>query len=281
MNFDLSEFVNEEQLTSWFELFLNLSHEQNSISEQASKAIVYLLHLRMLSFTDKLSFMHQYIIENQHPILINQLMNELNKNETLLCWIEILHDENNNDQTERTKALKILESFIEIYFNSSEQINKEQIEKILLLFQQLLIGQMILRTTSDDSIHEPIDVPSSVVIHYLTYSFRHYSRTTENTLFDTAIVGLCLMTKTDEMFDFMAVQPVFAAILPILADSMLQSVTKENVISNYHGLLSWLIGKMAFVLIIGSPLDSSEIKHGEIMQSTIFDGGYEKSISEK
>ena len=277
-NFDLSEFVNEEQLTSWFELFLNLSHNQSPISEEASKAIVYLIDLRMSSFTERLSFMYRYIVENQHPILIKQFMNELNKNESLLCWIEILRDENSNDQTERTKALQILESFIEISFNPSEQINKEHIEQILLSFQQLLIGQMMLRATGDDSIREPLDVPSSIVIQYLTCLFRHYSRTTKSTLFESALIGLCLMTKADELFDFMAILPVFAAILPILADSMLQSFTAEDVISNYHGLLSWLIGKMTFVLITGSKLDSSEIKHEEIMRSTIFEGGYEKPI---
>ena len=143
-DFDITRFVNEEQLTNWFKLLLNLAHdkdqtpEQKTISVEASKAIVCLIHQRMSSFTEKLSFMHRYIVESQHSTLSNQLMIELNKNETLLCWIDILSDSNNNN-ADKTTAMQILHSFIEICFNPPTQMDKEQIqqiEKLLLLFQQ-------------------------------------------------------------------------------------------------------------------------------------------------
>ena len=36
------------------------------------------------------------------------------------------------------------------------------------------------------------------------------------------------MTKTDELFDFTTVQPIFAAILPLLADYVVESLTEER-----------------------------------------------------
>ncbi|UJR18238.1 hypothetical protein I4U23_005138 [Adineta vaga] len=277
-NFDLNKFVTEEQLINWFELLLDLSYGQKEVSEEASKAFIYLLDLRLPSFTEKLSFIHRYVVENKYPILNNQLIFELHKNENLLCWIAILSDENNNH-----KGLKILESFIEICFNPPEQRDKEQItqiEKMLLLFQHLLICQLFL-PTNDHSVNRSTNVPSSVVIQYLIYLFRYNLRITKNILFKSTLVGLCLMTKVNELFDFTTVQPIFAAILPLLVNYILHMLTKKRFISNYYDLISWLIAKMTSILISGLPLDSLEIKYMEKLQSTIFTGGYRKSTSEK
>ena len=41
------------------------------------------------------------------------------------------------------------------------------------------------------------------------------------------------------------------------------------------------MGKMAFVLISGSSLDSFEIEHAEKLEQTIFAGGYENPTAEK
>ena len=84
--------------------------------------------------------MHRYIVENQYPILTNQLIIEWNKNETLLCWIEILRDDNNSE------AEKILDSLIEICSNPSKRMNTGQIEKTTFI-----IPTTSHRTTTDSS----------------------------------------------------------------------------------------------------------------------------------
>ena len=61
------------------------------ICKEASKALIYIINIPNISFAEKLSLIHQYIIENKYPILIKELLIELNKNEILLNWIEILY----------------------------------------------------------------------------------------------------------------------------------------------------------------------------------------------
>ena len=116
----------------------------------------------------------------------------------------------------------------------------------------------------DDSTDRSADITSSVVIQYLTCLFKNCPGTTESNLFNSALIGLCLMTKVPMNSSiFTIVEPIFAAILPLLSDYILKSLQqREDVLNpNDQNLIYWLIGKMSFVMICGSPLDSLEIKH--------------------
>ena len=132
----LNTYVTDIELKKWFELLLNLvsneSTEQINICKEASKALIYVINIRS-SITERLSIYHQYIIQNKHSILIEQILLELNKNEILTNWIDFLCDENNGFVT-----MDILHSFIGLYFNEEYQ-NKSEIKQILLSFQQLFI----------------------------------------------------------------------------------------------------------------------------------------------
>ena len=100
----------------------------------------------------------------------------------------------------------------------------------------------------------------------------------ENDLFNSILIGLCLMTETNEIFNFENIQPIFTTILPLLTEYYLQNIVNDD---NYRHFISWLIGKMSHILIIGSPQDSLEIKYINKLKLPIFTGGYETSIIEK
>jgi hypothetical protein len=278
-NFDLTIFTIDNDLTKWFELLLKLACEEDQKSErimickEASKAFVYIIDQRTSSFLEKLSFMHQYIMENQHPILTKEFLIEMNKKEILLRWIEVLC-ENRYNELDRITAMKILYSFIDIYFNPLNEMNeeqKQQIHDIILSFQQLLLYRLVSRSNNEVDL-STLTCTSSFVSEYIIYIFKKSVEQTMiiNELFNSILISLCLMTKTNEIFDFTTIQPIFAASLPLLADYLLQ-----NTINDCQDFISWLIGKMCHVMLAGSPVDSLEMKYTNNLKSIIFAGGCE------
>ena len=263
---DLSTFANTDQLNKWFHRLLQFACDENQrlISVEASNALVYLINLQKWSFTEKLSFIHKYIQENQYPILIEHLLIELNKEETMMDWIELLCDKD-DQKPDKTTALNILYLFID----SQEQ----RIMKSLLSFQQLLIYRLIPQFSSSST--------STVVIGYITHIFKHsmVKESMMKHLFNSILIYLTLMTKTktNEIFDFTTIQPIFAAVLPLLADFLLQNSNKEDSDQNNLRLISWLLGKMTQAMITGSSLDSLELKHADKLKLILFSGGCEKS----
>ena len=116
---DQTKYATNDELKRWsdllFKLASNESSEQIIICKEAAQALTYVINLQASSFAEKIAVGYQYILENKHPILIKQILLELNKNETLLNWIEILCDEN-----KKFSSLEILYSFIDIYFNTEK-----------------------------------------------------------------------------------------------------------------------------------------------------------------
>ena len=108
---------------------------------------------------------------------------------------------------------------------------------------------------------------SSLISQYLTYLFTNYKDQISMTddLFNSILIGLCLMTKTDKIFLYETIQPIFLSILPLLAEYYLKNLNNE--------FISLLIGKISSVLIIGSPQDSLEIKYTDQLKLPIFTGG--------
>ena len=243
---DQKNYVTDEESTKWFELLLKLASNEN---KQASKALIHVLNILKPSFSERLSLIHQYIIKDKHPILIKELFIELNKHEILLNWIEILCDE---------KTLNILYSFIDLYFNTKN----EQIERLLLTFQQLLLSQLI-----DQCQKKTTELQlSSLITQYLVYIFKKVS--IMNELFNSILIGLCLMTKTDEIFLYETIEPIFISILPLLTDYYLQNLDNQ-----YTEFVTFLLGRITQVLIIASPQDPLEIKHLTKLKLPIFAGG--------
>jgi hypothetical protein len=180
--------------------------------------------------------------------------------ETLINWIELLCDENR-----KSIALDILYLFIDLYFNEEKE-NKSEIQQILLLFQQLLLYRLIDQCEKKNN---EVQL-SSLITEYLTYIFTKYVTKISITdeLFKSIFTGLCLMTKTDKIVLYESIQPIFISILPLLAEYHLQHLDNE-----YYEFISILISKMSYVLIIGSPQDSLEIKYAKQLQLPIFSGG--------
>ncbi|CAF3107519.1 unnamed protein product [Rotaria sp. Silwood2] len=77
------------------------------------------------------------------------------------------------------------------------------------------------------------------------------------------------MTKENEIFLYETIQPIFISILPLLTEYYLKNQNNE-----YHVFICCLLGRMSYVLIIGSPRDSLELKHINQLQLPIFAGGY-------
>ncbi|CAF4005204.1 unnamed protein product, partial [Rotaria sp. Silwood1] len=122
------------ELKKWFDLLLKLVSNENcfefSLCEEASKALINIIHIQILSFDEKLFLMYKYINENKYSILIKQFLIELNKNEILFDWINILCDEN-----KKFSILQILYSFIDFSFNRNDE-QKILFEQLIFKFQQ-------------------------------------------------------------------------------------------------------------------------------------------------
>ncbi|CAF4787472.1 unnamed protein product, partial [Rotaria sp. Silwood1] len=264
---DLNEFIHDNDLQTWFDTLLILACrddeklEQITICRQASKALMQILNKKMSTFTEKLSFIHKYIIENKHLILINELVVELNKNTTLLCWIELLC----NNKSENITALNILYSFIDISFNSSNEMEskmKQQIQQILQRFQQFLF----IRLSST----------SSLANKYITYILSNLNDklVIENELLNSILISLGLLTETH--FNFVTIQPLITSVLPLLADLILKSTMNEGIIANNLSYMYWVLGKMSATLMVGPQPDALEMKYVEKLQSPLFAGGCER-----
>ncbi|CAF1248084.1 unnamed protein product [Rotaria sordida] len=293
---DFTTFASDNQLNLWFDLLLKLvcndndeSFEQTTICQEASQALIYIIEKKVSSFTEKLTIFHTYIIENKYPLLIEQIFVELKKNLTLLSWIEVFFNDDNETSSDKRIASQILYSFIDIYLNLSNDIDlkrKEQIKEILLIFQELLLVQLI-----SPSRMENIQNNDTTKNELNKFSFSHYSTSfitnylthilnisIDNDLLNSIFVGLCLMTQTEKFFNFDTIQPIFTTMLPILAEYLLKNTIymKNNLYS-----ICWLIGKMSNIMIIGPEQNLLEIKHTDKLKSPLFTGGCEKIIIEK
>lgn len=265
---DLKDFLINDQLTKWFDLLLKLAcnddSEQSFISEEASKAFIHVINIKSSLFVERLTFIHQYIVENKHTTLIKKFLIELNNHEILSMWIDNLSNESHEDS-----LLKILYSFIDLYFNRNDSY-KSSIEKILLSFQHFLIIRLINQSEKKILTNNELQL-SSLTNEYLTYIFKHCLPliNDENNLFNSILIGLCLMTKVNEILVYEALQPIFITILPLLAEYYLNNLSHP-----YRDIICYLIGKISYVLIIGSPQDYLEIKHNNQLKLPIFYGGY-------
>ena len=144
---DPISFADNTELKTLFDLLLEFACsdddkvEETALCEESSKTLVYLLDNTASSFSEKLSFIHKNILENKHRVLMEEMWLELNKKTTMLCWIEVLCDDNGKD-SEKTTALSILYSFLDTYLNPPngyEDEQKQRIENLLLLFQEFLL----------------------------------------------------------------------------------------------------------------------------------------------
>ncbi|CAF3840928.1 unnamed protein product [Rotaria sordida] len=298
---DLTSFATDDQLQKWFEILLKLictdngKPEQATIYSQASKALINILDIQSSSFIEKLSFIHKHIMENKHPVFVKQLYKELTKNYVLLSWIEILCNDNNKEESEQILALRILYSFIDSCFKPSNEIENEQIQqrkRILKLFQQLLLMQLVpkfrLKIKSNNKSNNEILIGvasssiSSMIIKYITYILNNYidRLTSVKDLFNSILAGLCLMTKTNEIFDFDIIQPIFTAIIQLLIEYVFQNINTEEYEKNNLHCICWLLGKMSHVMIIGSQENLLEKKYNNKLKSILFAGGCEKTIIE-
>lgn len=266
-NTDLSTFINQDEFKKWFDLFLNLScnenFEQTKICKEASKALMRMIEIQTSSFPERLSIIHQHINENKYPILVKQFLIELNRNEILVNWIDVLLQSENKTPL----VLQITYSFLDLYFNRHDE-QKLLLQQILLSFQQLLLSRLLYQSENKNSNNQC--QLSSLIIQYLTYTFKNGLQkvSSKDPLFDSIFIGLGLMTKTNEIFLYESMQPILIVILPILVDYYLQNVNHE-----YKEFICHLIGKISHVLIIGSPQDSLEIKYVNQLKSPAFSGG--------
>ncbi|CAF4467080.1 unnamed protein product [Rotaria socialis] len=267
-NIDLSKFIIDDDLKKWFDLLFKLACSENSeqlnMSKEASKVLINIINIQSSVLTEKISLIHQYIVQNKSPILTEQFLIELNNNEILTNWIDTLCDEN-----KRNSLIQILYSFIDLYFNRPDE-QKLLIEKLLLSFQQNLLSRLIHRCENKTLPNDELSL-SSLIAEYLTHMFNNCLLKVShvNNLLSSILIGLCSMTKLDEIFVYEIVQPIFLAVLPLLAEYYLKNLEHE-----YHELICYILGKMSHLLIIGSPQDSLEIKHSNQLKLAIFAGGY-------
>ncbi|CAF5090603.1 unnamed protein product, partial [Rotaria sp. Silwood1] len=157
------------ELKKWFDLLLKLVSNENcfefSLCEEASKALINIIHIQILSFDEKLFLMYKYINENKYSILIKQFLIELNKNEILFDWINILCDEN-----KKFSILQILYSFIDFSFNRNDE-QKILFEQLIFKFQQFLLFRLIEQY--EKKILTNNEQLSSLITAYLTYIFKY------------------------------------------------------------------------------------------------------------
>ncbi|CAF0744045.1 unnamed protein product [Didymodactylos carnosus] len=271
---NLSEFATNDELRTWFDTLLMLAcsrdgkQQQTVISREASKALIHVLDKYVPTFTDKLSFIHKYIFENKHPILIEQLITELNTNATLLSWIEVLCD-NDDNKLEKRAAFNILYSFTDIYLNSSSDMTTQRIQQVLQMFQQLVFVRFLQRQELSTS---------SLIIKYITHILSHSidKRAIVNDLLNSILVGLYLMTEIEKQFSLATIQPIFTAILPLTAEFVLQNTANKEMAENNLHYNYWLLGKMSHVLMVGPPQDPLEVKYLDKLKSPLFAGGCER-----
>ena len=286
---DLTRFGTNEEVTKWFELFLKLASHNNEkfeekiLSKEASKALIYIIDQEALSLKDRLALVDKYIIKNQQYTLIEHFFSEANKSIILLSWIEVLCHKNSDESI----ALNVLYSFIDIYFNKTMNMKEEQrqeIQQILFSFQRLLLYRLTVQwskqnMTDNENVTDEIvssNSTCSLIIKYITYVFHKCMdhNTTDTELFQEILVGLALMTKSEEKFHIKNVQMIFVAVLPLLVEYLYKNTNNDQYFT------CWLLGKISQILITSSPLSFLEKKYSDKLKLPIFAGGCEKSDAE-
>lgn len=263
---DSKEYINDDELKVWFDLLLKLISNENEkeITKEVCKCFISIIHLRSLSIVDELDLFYEYLIENKSSILIEEILNELNKNEFLLNWIKCLCDKN-----KQIKSFEILYLFIDFYFKREEK-EKDQIKQILFSFQHLILSQLLKQTETKIILNNEYEL-SYLINKYLNYIFKYsiQEKLQINDLIHSSLIGLCLMTDIPTNFVYKDIQPIFLSILPLLSQYYLLNINNED-----SEFVCCLIGKISNVLIIGMPTDELEIKHKNKFESAVFAGGY-------
>ena len=276
---DVSSCATNEQLEQWHQLFFTLACDENpqrkTVSEEAARALIGIITVRASSLAELFSSLHHYIVDNRHTALTRQCFVALANGNVVLIWIHVLCTDQKN---EPSAALNVLYSLIDMYFQASNEINdqrRSQIESILSLFQQLLILRLLDYYGKQHIFNgEPQvstnDGASSLLCQYVTRMLHRSDPNTllANTLFQSVLLNLALLTQTEAIVHFEPVQSIFTVLLPLLTDIFLQAIAEQ---SNYH-----LLGMMTHALIDGPPLDPLEIKHSTKLHSSLFAGGYDE-----
>ncbi|CAF3929639.1 unnamed protein product [Rotaria sp. Silwood2] len=267
------DFMNENDIEKWFTLISKFAFGDKSEErkKEASEALIYLIDKKLLLFPKILTFFHTYIMENKHPILIEQLFDKLTQNIFIYKWIETLCDDRNIQ--DRELAYTVLHSFIDIVLKPSSMDVKKvnQIREIILMFQELLLVHLN---------NQPIDVSdelessglSTLGMKYTTHVIKYcIQQRVKSVLLEPLLLGLC--TLTESKFNFANIQPIFTAILPVFAEYLTQTTIDVDDKNIY--LISWLLGKMIYRLIVGPPESPLEKKYNTTLKLPLFSGGYE------
>ncbi|CAF4484295.1 unnamed protein product, partial [Rotaria socialis] len=269
---NVSDFnISNDDLQLWSDTLLMLACREYEKSEQmiicslASKCFIQILNGKVSSFTEKLSFIHQYIIENKHYILIRDFLTEFNTNTVLLTWIEVLCD----NRLDNRIAFNILYLFLDIYFNPSNEMKP----KILNLIQQII--QRFQRI-----VFMQLSSTYSLANKYISYILKNFNRKLETTndLLNPILISLALMKEPH--FNFTTIQIVVSNVLPLLVEFTLKNSTNEAPVAQNLHYIYWLLGKITSTMIIGSQTDALEIKYAEKLQSPLFTGGCEQLTNE-
>ncbi|CAF3035361.1 unnamed protein product [Rotaria sp. Silwood2] len=267
------DFMNENDIEKWFILISKFAFDDKSEErkKEASKILIDLIDKKLLSFPKMLTFFHTYIMENKYPILIEQLFDKLTQNVFIYKWIEVLCDDRNIQ--DRELAYTVLHSFMDIVLkpNSMDFEKGNRLLEILLMFQELLFVHLN---------NQPMDVLdelessalSTLTMEYTTRVIKYcIQQSVKSVLLDSLLLGLC--TFTESKFNFAIIQPIFAAILPVFAEYLLQTTIDVDDKNIY--LISWLVPKMSHRLIVGPPQSPLEKKYNITLKLPLFAGGYE------
>lgn len=279
---DLSKFPTDHQFNQWFNVLLKLiqqNSKQQILCQEASKALICIMNKIASSFTEKLSFYHKTITENPCPQLLEQVLEELKKNTTLLSWIELLLNDNVN-QSDKAIASTLLYSLIDMCFKSS---NGTEIKQILFLFHEFLFIRLISPTRFETALKKEsktYSVSRSSILFVTDYLTHLLHTCADNELLNSIFVGLFLMIRTEDIFGFSTIQPICVAVLPILAEYLLKTAANHDDEKNNLHSICWLIGKMTNAMIVGSDRNSFEIKHQNKLKSSLFDSGCEQTMIE-
>ncbi|CAF2236238.1 unnamed protein product [Rotaria magnacalcarata] len=270
---DFHEFLNEHDIEKWFALIskLALDDKLEESKNEASKALTYLIEKQTLSFGKMLTFIHKHIIENKRPILIDQLLNKLNRPVFIYRWIEILCD--NQDAQDSALAYIVLHSLIDMVLKPTlldiETVSR--LREILIIFQELLLVHLN-NQPADISDELGSSVLATLGIEYTAHVIKAcLQQEIQSVLFESLLLGLC--TLTESQFNFAIIQPIFAAIMPLFAEHLTRKKIDINDKTSY--LMSWLLGKMSYRLIVGPSQSPLEKKYNTTLKLPLFSGGYE------
>ncbi|CAF3325918.1 unnamed protein product [Rotaria socialis] len=274
------DFLSESDIEKWFTLILKLTLHDKSEErkKQVSKALIYLMEKQAKSFFEMLAFTHRYIMENKHPILVELFFDLLKKDVFIYKWIEALSVD--HPAQDKTLAYATLHSFIDIVLkpSSMDAEHVKRIQDIVRMFQELLFVYLN---------NQPITVPdklessalSTVFIEYATHVIQYCIKEgIKSDLLDRLLLGLCALT--DGKFNFAIIQPIFATLLPLFAEYLSQTTATDDVDTPKSYLISWLLGKMSYRLIVGPPQSPLEKKYSTTLKLPLFAGGYETLATE-